>query len=299
MSHESAQMSPSGDARSGRLPPWLRRPLPTNPVFDHTKEILSSLGLETICNSANCPNRGECWARGTATVLVLGNICTRNCKFCSVACGRPAPADPTEPQRLAAMAKEMRLKYLVITSVNRDDLPDGGASHFRDCIQKVREQCPDMSFEILTPDFRNCQKQAIDILKVATPFVFAHNVETVPSLYPKARAGANYQRSLNLLRMAAEEFRNCRTKSSIMLGLGETDAEVELVLSDLRRAGCDGVTIGQYLKPSRNSLNVLEYVPPAKFNQWKQRAIDMGFTWVISEPFARSSYLAENKTTIQ
>jgi lipoic acid synthetase len=196
------------------------------------------------------------------------------------------------------MAKKMRLKYLVITSVNRDDLPDGGAGHFHNCIQKVREQCTDVQFEILTPDFRNCQPEAVEILKGALPFVFAHNVETVPSLYPRARAGGNYQRSLGLLRMAKEKFQNSRTKSSIMLGLGETDAEVEQVLRNLRHVGCDSLTIGQYLKPSKSSLEVVEYVPPAKFDWWKQRAVELGFSWVICEPFARSSYLAERENTV-
>jgi len=225
------------------------------------------------------------------------------------------------------MAKQMGLKYLVITSVNRDDLSDGGAAHFRDCINEVRQRCPDIhpvrnsqtdkntarrekisngvKFEILTPDFHNCQTRALKILRDALPFVFAHNVETVPSLYPVARAGGNYQRSLNLLEMAKETFRSTQgdsfeivTKSSIMLGLGETDAEVEQVLIDLRNVGCDRITIGQYLKPSKNSLEVVEYVPPAKFNWWKQRAIDLGFSWVISAPFARSSYFAEQENTL-
>ena len=278
-----------------KLPPWLRRPLPAEATFHRTQQVLSSLGLETICSNANCPNRGECWTRGTATVLILGNVCTRNCKFCSVACGKPEPPDPTEPSRLARMAKQMRLKYLVITSVNRDDLPDGGAGHFRDCINKVRQQCPDMKFEILTPDFRNCQARALKILHTALPFVFAHNVETVPSLYRTARAGGNYQRSLNLLKMAKECSYNIQTKSSIMLGLGETDAEVEQVLKDLRNVGCDRVTIGQYLRPSKNSLEVVEYIIPARFDRWKQRAVELGFSWVISSPFARSSYFAEQE----
>lgn len=281
-----------------KLPPWLRRPLPADGTFYHTQQVLNSLGLETICSNANCPNRGECWARGTATVLILGNVCTRNCKFCSVACGKPKPPDPTEPSRLTRMAKQMKLKYLVITSVNRDDLPDGGAGHFRDCINKVKQQCPDMKFEILTPDFRNCQTQALKILRTALPFVFAHNVETVPSLYQTARAGGNYQRSLDLLKMAKEDSDNIQTKSSIMLGLGETDVEVEQVLKDLRNVGCERVTIGQYLKPSKNSLEVVKYVTPAKFDFWKRRAIELGFRWVTSSPFARSSYFAEQENAL-
>jgi lipoic acid synthetase len=219
--------------------------------------------------------------------------------------GNPEPPDPTEPLRLAEMAKQLGLKYLVITSVDRDDLPDGGAGHFRDCIKKVRQQCPDVKFEILTPDFRDCQAQAIEILADALPFVFAHNLETVPSLYPIVRAGGNYQRSLNLLKMAKETLRFAQgdsfeivTKSSIMLGLGETDAEVELLLKDLRNVGCDRIIIGQYLKPSKNSLEVVKYVTPAKFDWWKQKAIKLGFAWVISSPFARSSYFAEQQNSL-
>jgi len=286
------------ESRRSKLPPWLHRPLPAGGSFDQTRNILDSLGLETICSNANCPNRGQCWTRGTATVLILGNVCTRNCKFCSVACGKPNPPDATEPFRLARMAKQMGLKYLVITSVNRDDLPDGGAGQFRDCINQVRQQCPEMNFEILTPDFRDCQKKALKILRTALPFVFAHNVETVPSLYKTARTGGNYQRSLNLLKMAKQSLDNIQTKSSIMLGLGETDGEVEQVLKDLYNAGCERITIGQYLKPSKNTLEVVEYITPDKFEFWKQRAVELGFQWVISSPFARSSYFAEQENTL-
>jgi lipoyl synthase len=276
-----------------RLPDWLRRPMPTSGEYSKTSDIVTSLGLQTICMNANCPNRGQCWARGTATVLILGNICTRGCKFCSVAKGKPKPADKTEPARMAELAKQLKLHYLVITSVNRDDLPDGGASHFRDCINEVRNQCPDVKFEILTPDFRDCQNEAIEILTEAMPFVFAHNIETVPSLYKKARAGGDYNRSLDLLKITKDKYGDIPTKSSIMLGLGETDEEVEQVLKDLRTVGCTRLTIGQYLKPSKDSLEVLEYVTPEKFDWWKQKATDLGFDWVISAPFARSSYFAE------
>ncbi len=289
---------PDTESKKRKLPPWLRRPLPADGPFNHTRNIIDSLGLETICSNANCPNRGQCWTRGTATVLILGKVCTRNCKFCSVACGKPDPPDVTEPFRLARMAKLMDLKYLVITSVNRDDLSDGGAGHFRDCINEVRRQCLDMKFEILTPDFRNCQKQALEILSSSLPFVFAHNVETVPSLYKIARAGGNYQRSLNLLKMAKECSDNIQTKSSIMLGLGETDDEVEQVLKDLYNSGCQRLTIGQYLKPSKNSLQVVKYITPDKFDFWKRKAIELGFSWVISSPFARSSYFAEQENTL-
>jgi lipoic acid synthetase len=282
---------------TGKLPPWLRRPWPAGHQFQRTSDTLTSLGLETICTNANCPNRGECWGRGTATVLILGNVCTRNCGFCSVATGRPQPPDPTEPARLAEMARRMDIQYLVLTSVDRDDLPDGGAGHFRDCVNEVRRQCPAMRFEILTPDFRGCQELALETLQDALPFVFAHNVETVPSLYPLARAGGDYQRSLRLLRTAKDRYQDVPTKSSIMLGLGEREDEVEQVLRNLRRVGCDRVTIGQYLKPSKEALDVVEYVPPEKFAWWKDRAREIGFPWVLSAPFARSSYFAEQENT--
>ncbi len=281
-----------------RLPPWLKRPMPAGSSYNNTDTILNSLGLETICSSANCPNRGQCWDRGTATVLILGNICTRNCKFCSVASGKPQRPDPGEPAKIAEMSKRMKLKYLVITSVNRDDLVDGGASHFVDCIAQTRRQCPDMKFEILVPDFRDCQDKAIDILTQAHPFVFGHNVETVPALYKKARSGGDYQLSLYLLRAAKDRWPDTPTKSSIMLGLGESDEQVEQVLRDLRGVGCDRVTIGQYLRPSKDLLDVVEYIRPEKFDWWKDRAVELGFGWVMSSPFTRSSYFAERENTI-
>jgi len=260
--------------------------------------LLQDLGLQTICSNANCPNKGQCWDRGTATVLILGNICTRNCKFCSVKKGKPLPPDPTEPEKLAIMAEKMNLKYIVITCVNRDDLADGGARHFKNCIETVRNKKSEIKFEILVGDFRNNQKEALEILKPALPFVFAHNVETVPSLYPVARMGGNYKLSLNLLRIAKDMYENVQTKSSIMLGLGEKDDEVLNVLRDLRDVGCDRITIGQYLKPAKDSLDVVEYITPERFDFWKQKAIETGFSWVMSSPFTRSSYFAEQEKTI-
>ncbi len=279
-----------------KLPAWLKRPIGAGEGFVHTQNVLNNLELETICVNANCPNRGQCWSRGTATVLILGNVCTRNCKFCSVTKGKPEPPDATEPARLAQMVRKMKLKYPVITSVDRDDLADGGAGHFRDCVNTVRRMCPETKFEILVPDFRNCQVQAIEILRDALPFVFAHNIETVPSLYNVARSGGDYQLSLNLLKLAKAAYPDIPTKSSIMLGLGETDAEVRQVLKDLRKVGCERITIGQYLKPFKDCLDVTEYIPPDKFDSWKSQALEMGFRWVISSPFARSSYFAELET---
>ena len=278
-----------------RLPHWLRRPLRAGRNFDLTESTLEDLSLQTICMHANCPNRGECWTRGTATVLILGNVCTRNCGFCSVAPGKPEPPDPTEPQRLAHMVQQMKLKYLVMTSVNRDDLPDRGAGHFRDCILAVRKICPDTQFEILTPDFMGHEPQALAVLKPALPFVFAHNVETVPDLYPVARKGGDYQGSLALLALAKQVLGPIQTKSSIMLGLGETDEQVIQTLKDLRHVQCDRVTIGQYLKPDKHALDVVEFITPDKFQWWQDTAQDLGIQWVISEPFARSSYFAERQ----
>ncbi len=280
---------------SARLPGWLKQRIPAGGGYQNTDQLLQSLGLETICSNANCPNKGQCWDRGTATVLILGKVCTRKCGFCSVGTGKPQPPDPTEPARLADLAEKLGLKYLVITSVNRDDLPDGGAGHFADCINTVRSRLDFMEFEILVPDFADCQDYALEILSTARPFVFAHNVEMVPSLYPKARPGGDYELSLKLLEKAKQSYGDLQTKSSIMLGLGETDAEIEQVFRDLRSAGCDRLTIGQYLKPTKDSLDVVDYIRPEKFDFWAEKAKETGFKWVISAPFARSSYFAEQK----
>lgn len=276
-----------------RLPHWLKRRIGEGQTFMQTHRTLDDLGLQTICTNANCPNKGDCWSRGTATVLILGNICTRNCRFCSVGHGKPLPPDPTEPARVASMAQQMGLKYLVITSVDRDDLADGGAAHFRDVIQTCRQEVADLQFELLVPDFKGCQDQALAILDEALPFVFGHNVETVPALYSKARPGGVYRRSLDLLEKAKAKWPDTRTKSSLMLGLGETDEQLIDVLRDLRAVGCDRLALGQYLKPSKESLDVVEYVTPEKFDWWKQTALGLGFTWVQSSPFTRSSYHAE------
>ena len=278
-----------------RLPEWLKRPLPASAGFNNTSKVLKDLQLQTICTNANCPNQGECWENGTATVLILGNICTRNCKFCSVGMGKPLEPDETEPQRVADMAKQMKLKYLVITSVDRDDLEDGGASHFRDVVNKSRELNPELRFELLVPDFRDCQEKALEILDDALPFVFGHNVETVPSLYSVARPGGDYKLSLDLLDMAKKRWPGTPTKSSLMFGLGEKDEQVVQVLKDLRDVGCDRITMGQYLKPSKDSLDVVEFITPEKFDFWGEKAKELGFKWVMSSPFTRSSYNAEKE----
>lgn len=278
-----------------RIPEWLKRRIGAGETFKHTHHTLDTLGLETICTHANCPNRGDCWSRGTATVLILGNICTRNCKFCSVGHGKPLPPDVTEPERVAIMAKEMALKYLVITSVDRDDLSDGGAGHFRDVILRCRDVVPHLEFELLVPDFQDCQDTALDILKPALPFVFGHNVETVPALYSKARPGGDYRRSLTLLEKAKKMLPGTETKSSLMLGLGETNEQLIEVLKDLRAVDCDRLALGQYLRPSKESLEVEAFITPEKFEWWAEQAKQLGFSWVQSSPFTRSSYHAEEK----
>lgn len=277
----------------GRFPAWLKRRVGAGAEYVHTQKTLERLGLETICTQANCPNRGDCWSRKTATVLILGNICTRNCRFCSVGRGKPLPPDPTEPARVSSLVRQLQLKYLVITSVDRDDLSDGGATHFRDVILTCRQENPDLQFELLVPDFRDCQDQALKILSDARPFVFGHNVETVPRLYPLARPGGDYQRSLILLRKAKNCWPDGPTKSSLMLGLGETEQEVLQVLADLREVGCNRLALGQYLKPDKSCLDVVEFVSPEKFEWWADQARRMGFDWVQSSPFTRSSYHAE------
>lgn len=282
---------------NGKLPPWLKRRVPATSTFEHTENVIDTLGVETICTNADCPNKGQCFDSGTATVLILGNICTRNCRFCSVAHGKPQPPDPSEPARIAKMAKQMNLKYLVITSVDRDDLADGGAEHFTDVVNHCRREIPQLKVELLVPDFRHCQDKAIDILSGAMPFVFGHNIETVPALYAKARPGGDYHTSLDLLRKAKDTYSNVITKSSIMLGLGEDENDVIESLTDLRDVGCGRIAIGQYLRPGAESLEVVEYIEPDKFKWFRDKAYELGFSWVMSSPFTRSSYHAEQETT--
>ncbi|MCF7933858.1 MAG: lipoyl synthase [Spirochaetia bacterium] len=276
-----------------RLPAWIRKQMYYQESFMHTEKIIAQHGITTICSQAKCPNRGECWTRGTATVLILGEICTRNCPFCAVGHGKPEPPDPTEPERIAQMVLDMDISYLVITSVDRDDLPDGGASHFRDVILACRAANPLMRFELLVPDFKDSQDHSLEILSQALPFVFSHNIETPAQLYATARPGGVYSRSLQLLAKASERWPEVPIKSSIMLGLGESEQQVLQTLKDLHDAGCDRLAMGQYLRPSAESLPVAEFVTPEKFTWWEEQARSIGFDWVMASPFTRSSYHAD------
>lgn len=246
-----------------------------------------------MCEEASCPNLAECFNHGTATFMILGAICTRRCPFCDVAHGRPLPVDPDEAHRLAATIRDMKVKYVVVTSVDRDDLRDGGAQHFADCIREIRAQSPGIQVEVLVPDFRGRMEVALDILTNEAPDVFNHNLETVPRLYKAARPGANYQWSLDLLKRYKEARPDIRTKSGLMVGLGETNEEILEVMRDLRAHDVDMLTIGQYLQPSRHHLPVTRYVTPAEFDMFRVEGEKMGFTHIASGPLVRSSYHAD------
>ena len=276
---------------SQRLPSWLRARSPLAAGTGAVREILGRYGLNTVCQSAACPNLGQCFTEGTATFMILGRQCTRNCRFCAVKPGEPEPVDPTEPERMAGAARELGLRHVVVTSVTRDDLPDGGAGHFAACIGAIRQECPEATVEVLTPDFRG-SRTAVAAVAAARPDVFNHNVETVPRLYPDVRPQAEYGRSLALLRQVKELDGLARTKSGLMVGLGEREEEVLAVLGDLRGVGCDMVTIGQYLRPSREHLPVAEYVPPERFEAMAEQARAMGFSHVAAGPLVRSSFHA-------
>jgi lipoic acid synthetase len=256
------------------------------------KRAMRSRDLHTVCEEARCPNRGECFSRGTATFLLLGDVCTRACGFCDIANGRPLPVDPTEPARVAAAAREMGLRFVVVTSVDRDDLPDGGAGQFAATIGALRALSPVPGIEVLTPDFRG-RLESVRTVAAAMPDVFNHNVETVPRLYPRARRGAKLDRSLAVLSAVKDHVPGMTTKSGLMLGLGEKEPEVLDLLSALRGARVDIVTIGQYLRPSRENLPVEEYVRPEIFEQYRQAGEALGFRHVFAGPFVRSSYRAE------
>ena len=272
-----------------RLPKWLKRPLP-QPGMAYTSSVISDLRLETVCDSAKCPNRTECWSQQTATFMILGNVCTRPCGFCSVPKGKTETVELDEPARVAEAAERLGLKYVVITSVTRDDLPDGGADHFYQCIQAVRERTG-AEVEVLTPDFLG-NRAAISRVIAGQPDVFNHNTETVPRLYHRVRRNAVYQRTLDLLAQVKEEAPDMPTKSGLMLGLGETREELMDVCADLRGVGCDMITLGQYLQPGPTHLPVERFVPPEEFDEIGDQVRRLGFKMVASGPFVRSSYHA-------
>ncbi len=276
-----------------RKPEWIRMKVPDSARFQEIKHVLRANNLHTVCEEASCPNIGECFSSGTATFMILGDICTRRCPFCDVAHGKPLPPDANEPTNLARTIAQMQLKYVVITSVDRDDLKDGGAQHFVDCIHAIREASPNIKIEILVPDFRGRLEVALAILNKAPPDVINHNLETVPRLYKQARPGSDYQNSLNLLKIFSEMYPHIPTKSGLMLGLGETDDEILQVMQDLRSHHVSMLTLGQYLQPSVHHLPVMRYVEPEIFGDFKQKADAMGFNNVTSGPMVRSSYHAD------
>ena len=275
---------------SSRFPEWLKKRLPTGDAIQKTAALLASLGLNTVCQSAHCPNIGECFARHTATFLLLGDICTRNCRFCAVEGGRPGLPDPEEPFRVAEAVRQMGLKYVVLTSVTRDDLPDGGAGQFAAAVTAIHETSPGTAVEVLTPDFQG-NSQSVEAVIASGPRVFNHNVETVPRLYREVRPEADFQRSLKVLETASKA--GVTTKSGLMVGLGENPAEVEETFGALRRARVQMVTIGQYLSPSPRHLPVREFIHPEVFAEHGRLARNLGFSEVASAPFVRSSYKAE------
>jgi lipoic acid synthetase len=272
-------------------PPWLTRRLPTGPAYENLRTLLRASRVHTVCQQARCPNTWECFAQGTATFLILGSRCTRSCRFCAVGRGPTAAPDPEEPARVAEAAATMGLTYVVVTSVSRDDLPDGGAAHFARTIREIRRRLPHALVEVLVPDFCG-DPDALQAVSEARPDVLNHNVETVRRLYPLVRPQADYGRSLALLGRAKRYSPGLPTKSGLMLGLGETVAEVEEVLRDLAEVGCTMLTLGQYLQPTPGHLPVSRFLSPEEFTTWRGKALDMGFSQVASGPFVRSSYHA-------
>jgi lipoic acid synthetase len=278
-----------------RKPPWIRAKSPADPAVTRLKGVLRDNHLHTVCEEASCPNIGECFAGGTATFMIMGDICTRRCPFCDVAHGRPDPLDADEPENLGRTIRDMGLRYVVVTSVDRDDLRDGGAGHFRQCIEVIREYNPGIKIEILVPDFRGRMDRALDILLKAPPDVFNHNLETVPTLYKKVRPGSDYAWSLDLLQRFKALHPEVPTKSGLMLGVGEEIAEVEQVMRDLRAHNVCMLTLGQYLQPSKHHLPVNRFVHPDEFNRLGELGREMGFTHVASGPMVRSSYHADEQ----
>ena len=278
-----------------KKPDWIRVRVGNSARFQQIKQILREQKLHTVCEEATCPNIGECFGKGTATFMILGDLCTRRCPFCDVAHGRPLPPDPDEPMHLAQTIAALQLRYVVITSVDRDDLRDGGASHFNACIREVRRLSPRTRIEVLVPDFRGRLERALDVLAECPPDVMNHNLETVPRLYRQARPGSDYGHSLNLLKDFKTRFPEIPTKSGLMVGLGETDDEIIEVMHDLRAHDVEMLTIGQYLQPSAHHLPVLRYVEPAVFDHYARTASELGFKHAASGPLVRSSYHADQQ----
>ncbi len=278
-----------------RKPDWIRVRIPASGKINEVKQKLRKHKLHTVCEEAACPNIGECFSGGTATFMIMGDICTRRCPFCDVGHGRPNPLNADEPKELATAIADMGLKYVVVTSVDRDDLRDGGAQHFADCIRYAKEMSPKLKMEVLVPDFRGRMDIALDILEQTPPDVFNHNLETVPSLYKKVRPGSDYQWSLDLLKRYKERCPKVLTKSGLMLGLGETKEEVIQVMTDMRAHNIDMITLGQYLQPSREHLALERYVHPDEFDEFAKIAKELGFVRVASGPMVRSSYHADEQ----
>ncbi|MHB0984426.1 MAG: lipoyl synthase [Sulfuricella sp.] len=278
-----------------RKPRWIRAQAPTSARYQEIKQILRSGNLHTVCEEASCPNIGECFSHGTATFMILGDLCTRRCPFCDVAHGTPLPPDPQEPAQLAASIAVMKLNYVVITSVDRDDLRDGGAGHFAGCIRAVREKSPHTRIETLVPDFRGRLDAALEAMDSDLPDVLNHNLETVPRLYRQARPGADYAHSLKLLQEFRRRYPHIPTKSGLMVGIGESDEEILEVMRDLRAHGVEMLTIGQYLQPTRHHLPVVRFVEPAQFDRFAAAAEEMGFSNAACGPMVRSSYHADRQ----
>jgi lipoic acid synthetase len=284
------------ESKRPRLPEWLRITLPTSDSFSRTRGLLDELKLHTVCESAKCPNHWECWSKGTATFMIAGDRCTRACGFCAVSTAKPLALEADEPARVAEATRRMKLKHVVITAVARDDLKDGGAEHFRQTIEKVRELNPGIVIEVLVPDFLD-NEMAIENVLAANPHIYNHNLETVRRLTPSVRHRATYDRSLTVLKKVKEKRSDTiYTKSGVMLGLGETEEELLQAMRDLRASNCDILTLGQYLQPTLKHLPVVEFVTPAKFAEYKVRAEEMGFVHVASGPMVRSSYHADEFT---
>lgn len=283
-------MSPSNPIRTGK-PSWLRRKLPSGPQYEQIRAMIDKGQLHTVCQEANCPNQFECFSARTATFLILGATCTRNCRFCNIEDGRPGPVDTDEPRRVADAAARMNLRYVVVTSVTRDDLEDGGAGHFAATIGALRENISGVQVEVLIPDFQGA-RSSLETVLAARPDVLNHNMETVRRLYPDVRPQADYDRSLALLSHVTRTDPAIPAKSGIMLGLGETEEEVRQTIADVYRTGCRMLTIGQYLQPTPRHLPVVDFIPPEEFERWRQFALKTGFNKVASGPFVRSSYHA-------